>query len=238
MFGRKFEGRHGCHGREARGFEEMFAMRGGPFSRGRGGPGGPGGFGGPGGPGGRGFGDDGDGRVGRFLMQGDLRLVVLALIEKEPRHGYEIIKHIEDLTYGFYAPSPGVIYPTLTYLEEAGYVVAEADGNKKRYAITEEGKTYLDENRSFASMILDRLSQLAERIREKQERANRRGGERGPVLPRSVDAAMLNLREVIARKLEADEKRGGEFVKLLLDFAEGLERSGPDAPESGPETRN
>jgi DNA-binding PadR family transcriptional regulator len=235
MFGRKFEGRHGCHGREgrdgreARGFEEIFAMRGGPFSRGRGGPGH---HGGPGGPGGRGFGDDGEGRVGRFLMQGDLRLVVLALIEKEPRHGYEIIKHIEDMTYGFYAPSPGVIYPTLTYLEEAGYVVAEADGNKKRYAITEEGKAYLDENRSFASMILDRLSELAERIREKQERAKRRGGEAGPNLPRSVDAAMLNLREVIARKLEEDEKKAGEYVKLLLDLAEGLERTEPKDGES------
>lgn len=215
MFGRKFEGRH-CHNREGRGFEEIFAMRGGPFSRGRGGPGHHGG------PGGRGFGDDGDGRVGRFLMQGDLRLVVLALIEKEPRHGYEIIKHIEDMTYGFYAPSPGVIYPTLTYLEEAGYVTAEADGNKKRYVITEEGKKFLDENRSFAATVLERLSQFAERIKQKQER-HERGRDNGPNLPRSVDAAMLNLREVIARKLQDDEKRGGEFVKLLLDMAERLD---------------
>ncbi|MCC2609750.1 PadR family transcriptional regulator [Neorhizobium petrolearium] len=217
MFGHKFDGRNGCGERgDRRGFEEMFAMRGGGFGRGFGGRGGPGG--------GRGFGDEGDGRIGRFLMQGDLRLVVLALIEKEPRHGYEIIKHIEDLTYGFYAPSPGVIYPTLTYLEEAGYVTAEADGNKKRYAITDEGRKYLDENRSFASTILDRLSQLAERIREKQERSQRRGGDGGPVLPRSIDAAMLNLREVIARKLETDEKKAGEIVKLLLDIAEDLER--------------
>jgi DNA-binding PadR family transcriptional regulator len=221
MFGHRFDGRHGCGDRgDRRGFEEIFAMRGGPFG-GRGGKGGPSGGRGPGG---RGFGDDGDGRVGRFLMQGDLRLVVLALIEKEPRHGYEIIKHIEDLTYGFYAPSPGVIYPTLTYLEEAGYVVSEADGNKKRYAITEEGRAYLEENRSFASMILDRLSQFAERIREKQERSQHRGPEAGPVLPRSVDAAMLNLREVVARKLQTDEVKAGEVVKLLLQIAEDLER--------------
>ncbi len=107
MFGHKFEGRDRCGERGERGgrrgFEEMFAARGGPFGGGFGR--GFGGRGGPGGPGGRGFGDEGDGRIGRFLMQGDLRLVVLALIEKEPRHGYEIIKHIEDLTYGFYAPS-------------------------------------------------------------------------------------------------------------------------------------
>jgi DNA-binding PadR family transcriptional regulator len=223
MFGRKFEGRHGCHrgngeGREGRVIEEILAMRGGPFGRGRGGPGGPGG------PGGRGFGDDGEGRIGRFLMQGDLRLVVLALIEKEPRHGYEIIKHIEDLTYGFYAPSPGVIYPTLTYLEEAGYVASEADGNKKRYTITDEGRTYLEENRSFATTILERLSQIAERIREKQEKSHGRGGDHGPGLPRSIDAAMLNLREVIGRTLERDEKAAGDIVRQLLDFAERLDR--------------
>ena len=218
MFGHRFEGRHGCHGRGRRNFEEMLAMGGGPFRRGfgRGGPGGGQG-------GGRGFGDDGDGRIGRFLMQGDLRLLVLALIEKEPRHGYEIIKYIEDMTYGFYAPSPGVVYPTLTYLEEAGYVVAEADGNKKRYVITDEGRKYLEENRSFAATILDRLSEFAERIRQKQER-QQRGRDGGPALPRSVDAAMLNLREVIARKLEADEKKAGEVVRLLLDVAEDLDR--------------
>jgi DNA-binding PadR family transcriptional regulator len=220
MFGHRFEGRHGCGERgERRGFEEMFAARGGPFGGGFGR-----GFGGRGGAGGRGFGDDGDGRVGRFLMQGDLRLVVLALIEKEPRHGYEIIKHIEDLTYGFYAPSPGVIYPTLTYLEEAGYVTAEPDGNKKRYVITDEGRKYLDENRSFAATILDRLSQFAERVKQKQERQER-GRDAGPSLPRSVDAAMLNLREVIARKLGEDDRQGGEIVRKLLDFADQLERN-------------
>ncbi|SFB42490.1 DNA-binding transcriptional regulator, PadR family [Rhizobium sp. NFR07] len=231
MFGHKFEGRHGCGEREGRRpFEEIFAMRGGPFSRGFGGPG-RGGRGGPGGGpgGGRGFGDDGDGRIGRFLMQGDLRLLVLALIEKEPRHGYEIIKHIEDMTYGFYAPSPGVIYPTLTYLEEAGYVVSEADGNKKRYAITDEGRAHLEENRSFAATILDRLSELAERIKQRQERSEHKHRERGPDLPRSVDAALLNLREVIAGKLENDEKKAGDMVKLLLQIAEDLDK-GDDTP--------
>jgi DNA-binding PadR family transcriptional regulator len=230
MFGHKFDGRHGCgeHGGRHGGrkaFEEIFAMRGGPLGRGFGGPG-RGGRGGPhGGPGGgRGFGDDGDGRIGRFLMQGDLRLLVLALIEKEPRHGYEIIKHIEDMTYGFYAPSPGVVYPTLTYLEEAGYVVSEADGNKKRYAITEEGKAHLDENRSFAATILDRLTEFAERIKQRQEKSERHERkERGPDLPRSVDAALLNLREVIAGKLSGDQKKAGDIVRLLLQVAEDLD---------------
>jgi len=83
-------------------------------------------------------------RAGRMLAQGDLRLLALALIAEQPRHGYEIIKVLEDKTGGWYAPSPGVVYPTLTYLEEAGYVTAQADGAKKLYTITTEGRAYLE----------------------------------------------------------------------------------------------
>jgi DNA-binding PadR family transcriptional regulator len=225
MFENRFAGRGRCGGRHG-GMEALFAMRGGPFGRGFGRGGGDGGQGG-----GRGFGDDGDGRIGRFLMQGDLRLLVLALIEKEPRHGYEIIKHIEDLTYGFYAPSPGVVYPTLTYLEEAGYVTSETDGNKKRYVITDEGRQHLDRNRGFAATILDRLSQLSERIKQRQERhEHHQHRERGPELPRSVDAALLNLREVIAGQLANDGKKAGDIVKLLLQVAEDLDKDGEGRP--------
>src|ERR1700732_1503636 len=86
-------------------------------------------------------------RAGRMLAQGDLRLLALALIADQPRHGYEIIKVFEEKTAGWYSPSPGIVYPTLTYLEEAGYVTAETEGSKKRYAITDEGRAHLDENR-------------------------------------------------------------------------------------------
>src|SRR4029079_16439956 len=95
--------------------------------------------GGPGwGPGPQGGGGDWF-RVGRMLAQGDLKLLALALIAEQPRHGYELIKLIEEKTSGWYSPSPGVVYPTLTFLEEAGYVTAESEGAKKRYTITEEG---------------------------------------------------------------------------------------------------
>ncbi len=70
-------------------------------------------------------------RAGRMLAQGDLRLLALALIAEQPRHGYEIIKVLEEKTEGWYAPSPGIVYPTLTYLEEAGYVTAEASRRKE-----------------------------------------------------------------------------------------------------------
>jgi hypothetical protein len=77
------------------------------------------------------------GRMGRFFDHGDLRLVVLKLIADKPSHGYELIKAVETAAGGAYTPSPGVIYPTLTLLEELGYVTAaDAGGGKKLYTIT------------------------------------------------------------------------------------------------------
>src|SRR5437016_8162252 len=102
-------------------------------------------------------------RAGRMLAQGDLRLNALALIAEQPRYGYEIIKLLEDKTAGWYAPSPGIVYPTLTYLEEAGYVTAQAEGAKKLYTITAEGKAHLEENRDFVDAVLERMSAIGER---------------------------------------------------------------------------
>src|SRR3974390_2383551 len=96
-------------------------------------------------------------RARRMLAQGDLRLIALALIAEQPRHGYEIIKVLEDKTAGWYSPSPGIVYPTLTYLEEAGYVAVQTEGAKKLYSITAEGRAYLEENRDFVRTVLDRL---------------------------------------------------------------------------------
>jgi DNA-binding PadR family transcriptional regulator len=103
-------------------------------------------------------------RIGRMLASGDLRLVALFLIEQQPRHGYDLIKAIEDKSHGFYSPSPGVVYPALTFLEEAGYVTSAADGNKKLYTITDEGRAHLDDNREPIRSTLDFLGKAGERI--------------------------------------------------------------------------
>ncbi len=101
------------------------------------------------------------GRRGRVFDHGDLRLVVLQLIAEKPRHGYEIIKAIEERVGGAYSPSPGVVYPTLTMLEELGHVtVAEQDG-KKLHALTEAGRAYLDENRQAVEALQARMAQVA-----------------------------------------------------------------------------
>ncbi len=113
-----------------------------------------------------GRGGDGDEmRAGRMLAQGDLRLIALALIAEQPRHGYEIIKLLEDRTDGWYAPSPGIVYPTLTFLEETGLVTAQADGAKKLYSITEEGRTELNANRAIVDAVLKRLDAVGEQVR-------------------------------------------------------------------------
>jgi DNA-binding PadR family transcriptional regulator len=100
------------------------------------------------------------GRSGRFFDQGDLRLVILALLAEQPRHGYEIIKAIEERLGGTYVPSPGVVYPTLTWLEELGYAaLAEGAGSKKLYSATPEGLEYLETNKGQVEGLFARMDQ-------------------------------------------------------------------------------
>jgi DNA-binding PadR family transcriptional regulator len=99
---------------------------------------------------------------GRMFGHGDLRLLLLALIEQQPRHGYELIRIIEDMFHGQYSPSPGAIYPTLTMLEELGYAeVTNEQGGRKLYAITADGRTYLDENRAAVDAVTARTEHSA-----------------------------------------------------------------------------
>jgi len=118
--------------------------RGGPFGRHRGGP----------------FG----GRGPRMFDPGALRIVVLGLIAEEPRHGYDIIKALEAKFQGAYSPSPGAIYPMLQMLEEADLVVSEADGNKRLYRITDQGRAYLEENKAELERINAQIAHVAGRM--------------------------------------------------------------------------
>jgi DNA-binding PadR family transcriptional regulator len=102
----------------------------------------------------------GRGRMGRFFEHGDLRYVILQLIADKPRYGYEVIKEIEERLHGAYSPSPGVVYPTLTLLEELGYAsVSAAEGGKKLYAITPEGTAFLEANRPTVDNIFTRMAE-------------------------------------------------------------------------------
>ncbi|MGB6506434.1 MAG: PadR family transcriptional regulator [Xanthobacteraceae bacterium] len=172
------------------------------------------GFGGRHGGGGRGEMNPDDMRAGRMLAQGDLRLVALALIAQAPRHGYEIIKLVEEKTADWYSPSPGIVYPTLTYLEEAGYVTAASEGSKKLYTITAEGRAHLDANRDLADVVLDRLSALGERINRWRRASREERGERRS-LPPLVEAALDHLREAVGKRLEGDAEAEASLVEIL-----------------------
>jgi DNA-binding PadR family transcriptional regulator len=117
-----------------------------------------GGFFGNFGRGGAGF------RSGRKLGGPDLQLLILALLAEKPSHGYELIKALEDRSGGFYVPSPGMIYPALTYLEEIGYATVEAEGARKLYAITESGRRHLEENRETIDTMLEELQRVGARM--------------------------------------------------------------------------
>ena len=104
------------------------------------------------------------GRGRRMFDGGELKLVFLALIEVEPRHGYDLIREVESRSSGAYAPSPGIVYPTLALLEDIGQIEARAsEGAKKQFALNEAGKAFLDQNRMQANAALARLDEIGAR---------------------------------------------------------------------------
>jgi DNA-binding PadR family transcriptional regulator len=180
-----------------------------------------------GGRNGGGFGEGGEDlmRARRMLAQGDLRLLALALIAEAPRHGYEIIKLLEEKTADWYSPSPGIIYPTLTFMEEAGYVTASAEGSKKLYTITDEGRVYLQANRGLVDVVLERLTALGERVNrwrrsERGERGNRR------TLPPLVEAAFDHLRDTVGKRLDMDAEDEARLVEILARATTELQKRG------------
>ena len=155
-----------------------------------------------------------EGGLGRFFAHGDLRLVILHLIAEKPRHGYEIIKAIEEQVAGAYSPSPGVIYPTLTLLEELGYVtVSTVDGAKKLHEITAEGRAFLDANRRAVDALLARMA----------ETSRAHGGGTAPQILRAMENLKLSLRLRLSRGPLSEEQINA--VAAAIDAAAtGVER--------------
>lgn len=137
-----------------------------------------------------GFGGRGPGR-GRPLEQGDLRWLALDLIAQQPRHGYEVIKAIEDALGGHYAPSPGAVYPMLTMLEDTGLLTAEFQGTKKLYVLTDAGRAEIEANKEAIDAAKARLKEALHRF----------GGVPAPELFR----AMGNLRGALRVRLSKGE---------------------------------
>jgi DNA-binding PadR family transcriptional regulator len=103
-------------------------------------------------------------KCGRVLGRGDLALVLLSLIEEDPRHGYELMKLIQKASSNQYVPSPGVVYPTLTYLEDMRYLKTNAKAGRRRYSITREGRRHLEEHNDASTTALTRLREVGARL--------------------------------------------------------------------------
>ncbi len=194
MTGRGCGGRHAMYRGGGRGFGHGFGH----------------GFGGRRGGGGRG--ERGERR--RMFDSGELRLVLLKLIADEPRHGYDLIRQIEELTGGAYAPSPGVIYPTLTMLDDMGQIEAQqSEGAKKLFAITDAGRAELAANTETVDAAMARLTAVGEETQRTDSASIRR--------------AMGNLRQVLLDRLsdrDLDKAALHDIVALIDEAAQKIER--------------
>ena len=104
--------------------------------------------------------------AGRKLNAADLQLLILSLLAEKPRHGYELIKAFDERSNGYYSPSPGMIYPALTYLDEIGHATVEVEGTKKRYRITPEGIAHLEAHRATVDTLLEQLAWIGQRMEQ------------------------------------------------------------------------
>jgi DNA-binding PadR family transcriptional regulator len=187
---------------------------------------------GPFGPFGRDFGGPRGGgfRLGRMLRDGELRLVALALLEEAPRHGYDIIKALEERSRGVYSPSPGVVYPTLTYLEEAGYASSALSGNKKVYTIADAGRAYLDENRDTVETILEQMTRFGDGMKRAREWFGWLGDgeEEGPEdagrsgAMADLDRSRRRLRALIAATMEGSDEDRQRVADILNRAADEI----------------
>lgn len=153
-------------------------------------------------------GEEGRGRRGRMFDSSELRLVLLKLVADQPRHGYDLIGAIEQLTGGAYSPSPGLVYPTLTLLADMGHIQETvSDGSRKTYAVTEAGTAHLTEHAETVEALFARLKALAA--------ANNR------VDGAPIRRAMINLRTALMQRIERDgtEARTIHAITAILDEA-------------------
>lgn len=151
---------------------------------------------------GEGFARGGHRRGGRLFDHGTLRWLLLSLIADKPSHGYELIKAVETRLGGLYSPSPGVIYPSLTLLEEMGALEATAEGGKKRYAITEAGRVLMAENAealAAAQAVMDKFAARAMR-------------------PAPVRDALAHLRSTLHVRLAGDPALTEAQVRAIADI--------------------
>jgi len=170
-----------------------------------------------GGTGGRGFG------MGRKLGSGDLQLLILKLLDEKSRYGYEIIKELDERSKGFYVPSPGMVYPALTYLEEIGHATVAADGARKLYSITATGKEHLAKNLSTADALFTQFGRVGERMERMRRALDAEDGAEEPDHERrgsrELHRARHDLRLALADKWHSSREEQQRIAAILARAA-------------------
>ena len=160
-------------------------------------------------------------RTGRKLGAADLQLVILALLQEKPRHGYEIIKALEERSGGFYVPSPGMVYPALTFLEEAGdAAVSENDGARKLYRLTESGEKRLKEDREIADAILTQLERMGRKMERVREAFATEAEDEG--LAQDLRAARRELRGLLRERRRSSPEEQQRIAAILKRAADEI----------------
>ena len=154
-------------------------------------------------------------RARRMFEGGELRLVLLKLIADEPRHGYDLIRAIEELTGGEYAPSPGVVYPTLTLLQDMGLIEeAAGEGARKPFQATDDGRAHLAERTEEVDGLFERLTDLKPSADHSA----------GPAIGRAIKNLMTALRHRVGRD-GLDDELLHEIAAILDEAAQKIERT-------------
>ena len=172
-------------------------------------------------PGFGGLGRGGPGfRTGRKFIAADLQLIILALLAEKPYHGYQLIKALEERSGGYYSPSPGMIYPALTYLEEIGYATVEEDGNRKLFSITESGRRHLQENRTIVDAMLNELVRIGAKMEHVRraftgEDPEDESDEFPPRGSREVNAARRAVKAALHQKRHCSPEESKRIAEIL-----------------------
>lgn len=159
---------------------------------------------------------------GRKFGADELQILLLTLLKEQASYGYELIKTLTEKSGGLYTPSPGVVYPALTYLEDVGHVTVQQEGNRKRYAINEQGESWLKDNQAVAEALLAKLALFA-RQRETMNQAL--SEQRQPFEP-SLMQAIHALRSELHHHHNSDEQTQRQVAAILQQTLEQLKSLG------------
>lgn len=162
---------------------------------------------------------------GRKLRAAELQLVLLALLEVEPAHGYELIRQLEQRSGGFYSPSPGMVYPALTYLDDVGEAQVSSEGQRKLYTLTEAGRQRLARHREEVQAILDVLERIGSRMGEVREAF---AGDEGRAAGDAEDLHAIRhaLRQALVRKRGCPPEEARRIAGILRRAIEEISAEG------------